>query len=226
VEGQHLVSTLKLVDTLREQALLENLLEASKPVVPFECRHLHYLLATPFRYGAPYPSGSRFRRAGFTPGVYYGSEKVATAVAELSFHRLLFFVDSPATPSPVNALELTAFSIRYATEMAIDLTEPPLSRDRQAWLDPTDYQATQRLAENARIVGIEVIRSESARLPQQINVALLTCRAFAVTRPTSRQIWRLDVGAGGARAICEYPEMRLEFPREAFPSDPRIARDA
>ena len=54
VEAQHVVSTLKLVDTLAEQALLEDLLEETKPPVPPECRHLHYLLATPFRYGAPY----------------------------------------------------------------------------------------------------------------------------------------------------------------------------
>src|SRR5438105_12730834 len=73
VEAQHKVSTLKLVDTLAEQALLEGLIELSKPPVPPECRHLHYLLTTPFRYGSTYPRGSRFRRAGMTPGVYYAS---------------------------------------------------------------------------------------------------------------------------------------------------------
>ena len=54
VEAQHKVSTLKLVDTLAEQALLEGLIELSKPPVPPECRHLHYLLTTPFRYGSTY----------------------------------------------------------------------------------------------------------------------------------------------------------------------------
>ena len=43
--------------------LLESLIEETKPALPPECRHLHYLLATPFRYGS-YPRGSRFRRAG------------------------------------------------------------------------------------------------------------------------------------------------------------------
>ena len=81
------------MDTLAEQSLLEDLLEGTKPPVPPECRHLHYLLSTPFRYGAPYPKGSRFRRAGFTPSVYYASAKVATAVAEIAFHRLLFFAE-------------------------------------------------------------------------------------------------------------------------------------
>src|ERR1700730_17954571 len=60
VEAQHHVSTLKLVDTLDEQQQLEAHIEDTKPPVPPECRHLHYLLSTPFRYGAPYPTGSRF----------------------------------------------------------------------------------------------------------------------------------------------------------------------
>jgi hypothetical protein len=71
VEAQHHVSTLKLVDSLGEQQLLEDLIEDSKPPVPPECRHLHYLLSTPFRYGTAYPNGSRFRRAGLTDGVFY-----------------------------------------------------------------------------------------------------------------------------------------------------------
>ena len=73
VEAQHHVSTLKLVDSVAEQGVLEDLIEASKPPVPSECRDLHYLLSTPFRYGAAYPTGSRFRRAGLTEGVFYSS---------------------------------------------------------------------------------------------------------------------------------------------------------
>jgi hypothetical protein len=83
VEAQHRVSTLKLVDSVDEQALLEDLIEAGKPPLPPECRHLHYLLSTPFRYGAAYPAGSRFRRAGLTEGTFYaptpGSERCPTA---------------------------------------------------------------------------------------------------------------------------------------------------
>ena len=106
---------MKIVDTLAEQSLLEDLLERTKPPVPAECRELHYLLSTPFRYGAPYPAGSRFRRAGFTPGVFYGSGAPATAVGEMAFHRLLFYADSPATPWPRGAGEYTVFSVRFRT---------------------------------------------------------------------------------------------------------------
>ena len=113
-----------LVDTLDEQTLLEQLIEESKPAVPADCRDLHYLLSTPFRYGAPYPSGSRFRRAGLTPGVFYASSSISTAVAEMSFRRLLFFAESPATPWPANAVDHTAFSVRFATRQGHDLTSP------------------------------------------------------------------------------------------------------
>nr|MBA2303283.1 RES family NAD+ phosphorylase [Acidobacteriota bacterium] len=120
VEAQHRISTLKLVDTLAEQARLEQLLDLSKPPVPPECSGLHYLLSTPFRYGAPYPHGSRFRRPGLTAGVFYASAKPATAVAEAAFHRLLFFADSPATSWPDNPGEYTAFSVRYSTKAGLD----------------------------------------------------------------------------------------------------------
>src|SRR5215831_20756538 len=92
VEAQHHVSTAKLTDSRREQERLEVLLEQSKPSIPEECRQLNYLLFTPFRYGS-YPHGSRFRRAGNTPGVFYGSELPRIAATELTFHRLLFFAD-------------------------------------------------------------------------------------------------------------------------------------
>ena len=74
-----------LVDTLDEQALLEQLLEGSKPPLPSGAAGLHWLLFTPFRYPPP-PSGSRFR--GQTdPGVFYGADEVETACAELGFWR-------------------------------------------------------------------------------------------------------------------------------------------
>src|SRR3954465_12218244 len=121
VEAQHHVSTMKLVDTLAEQGRLEGRREGSKPPVPVECQRFHYLLSTPFRYGAPYPAGSRFRRAGLTPGVFYASKTASTAVAEMAFHRLLFFADAPAAPWPSDAGDYTAFSIRFRTNGGLDL---------------------------------------------------------------------------------------------------------
>lgn len=224
-EAQHQVSTLKLVDTLDEQGLLEELIEASKPAIPPDCRHLDYLLATPFRYGAEYPKGSRFRRAGKTPGVYYAAEHPETAVAEMAFYRLLFFAESPATPWTNGAAEYTAFAAQIATKALIDLTAPPLVEDRVRWTDLVDFSACQALADTARETNAEVIRYESVRDPAgRNNLAVMTCRAFAAPRPIERQTWRLRLSANGVQALCEFPRMGVEFRRDAFAADPRIAK--
>lgn len=215
---------MKLVDTLAEQALLEQLLEESKPPIPPECRHLHYLLATPFRYGSPYPRGSRFRREGLTPGVFYASQTPATAIAEVMFHRLLFFAESPRTPWPVNAGEHTAFAVRFRTAAGLDLTEAPLDRQAMHWSHPTNYEPCQALADAARAAGVQALRYRSVRDPRGgLNVALLTCAAFTSREPIERQTWRLHWGVTGARAICDSPPRRLEFDRSTFTADPRIA---
>lgn len=224
VEAQHLVSTLKVVDSLSEQAVLEEELEDTKPPIPSECRHLHYLLATPFRYNSVYPAGSRFRRAGRTLGVFYASESATTAVAEVAFHRLLFFAASPDTEIPPNASEYTMFATALGTPRCLDLTVAPLARDRKAWIDPTEYGPCQVLADTARQAEMEVIRYESVRDPGGgANTAVLSCRAFSAKAPHSRQTWRLRFSALGVQALCELPRVRLEFPRSVFAGDPRIA---
>src|SRR4051812_31328791 len=146
VEAQHRVSTLKLTDTASEQQRLETLLEDSKPAVPEECRHLDFLLFTPFRYG-PYPQGSRFRRHGLTPGVFYASELPETAAAEKAFYRLLFYAESPGTHWPRVAGEFTAFAVEYATGRSVDLRMPPLAADRSTWTNLTNYEDCQVLAD-------------------------------------------------------------------------------
>jgi len=211
-----------LVDTLEEQALLERILDDSKPSVPSECRHLHYLLFTPFRYGALYPAGSRFRRPGLTAGVFYASQQSETAIAELAFRRLLFFAESPSTPWPVNAAQYTSFAVAYAGRKGLDLTRPPFDRHADQWMDPVDYGACHDLADAAREAGVQVLRYRSART-KGLNIALLNCAAFACTAPLERQVWRVHLGPMGVRAICAFPERGLAFDREAFARDPRIA---
>jgi hypothetical protein len=225
VEAQHHVSTLKLTDTNAEQALLERLIEKTKPPVPPECEHLDYLLATPFRYYPPYPVGSRFRRAGATPGVFYASEHVTTAIAETAFWRLLFYAESPSTPWPTNAGEYTAFSCEYATRRSIDLTRPPFDKRQHLWSDPTKLGPCQDLADQARTEAIEVIKYMSVRDPQhRMNIALLSCRAFSRATESGRQTWRIHLSAGRVRAICEMPKQTIDFDRSAFVADPRTSK--
>ena len=224
VEAQHQVSTMKLVDTVDEQALLESLLEETKPALPPEALGLDYLLATPFRYGAIYPHGSRFRRAGRTPGVFYAAKSVSTAVAEMAFYRLLFFAESPRTPLPANAADYTAFAAEVGTAAGLDLSEPPLLSDDALWTHPTDYGACQALAEAARSAGIEAILYRSIRDPAGgMNIALLTAKGFRRREPVERQSWRIHLSARHVQALCEFPRQRIGFQLEDFAQDPRIA---
>src|SRR5690606_7516412 len=98
VEAQHRISTNRLAANAEDQALLERLVEEVKPVLPSAARGLHYLLATPFRYG--HKKASRFRRADERPGIFYAAEQAATAVAETAYWRLLFFSRSPGFAPP------------------------------------------------------------------------------------------------------------------------------
>ncbi|HLW93166.1 MAG TPA: RES family NAD+ phosphorylase [Roseiarcus sp.] len=224
VEAQHRVSTLKLTDTLAEQALLEDLLEETKPRLPPEAQGLHYLMAAPFRYGAPYPIGSRFRRAGKTLGVFYGAERPQTAVAEIAFHRLMFYAESPGTPWPANAAEYTAFNAPVRTSAALDLTLPPLDRDQALWTDLRNYEPCQALAEAARSAGVDLIGYSSVRDPGRGSaLALLTPGPFVGSEPQKFETWRIRVGPFGAQAIREFPAERHEFSREAFAADSRVA---
>lgn len=222
VEAQHRVSTLKLVDSLAEQAALEDILDETKPPLPEDCRPLDYLLSTPFRY-RPYPEGSRFRRAGLTPGVWYGAARPETAAAEMVFYRFLFYAESPDTPFPDDAAEYTAFSVELATPVALDLTFGALATDRDRWTHLTDYAPCQELAETARKIGAGTIRYASVRDPEAgANLAVLSCAAFAAPQPVERQTWRIRIGRTGAQALREHPRLGLEFGPDAFAPDPRL----
>jgi hypothetical protein len=223
VEAQHVVSTAKITDSREEQTIVERLIEETKPFIPTECRHLSYLLYTPFRY-RPHLRGSRFRRAHSVEGVFYAAEEVETAVAEMAFYRLLFFAESPSTPWPSNPGEYTAFEAVFQTDHAIDLTKAPLNVAHEEWTNLTDYAACQELADAARGGGVDVIRYQSVRdRHRRANIALLRCRAFAQHKEVRRQTWRFHTDSGGLRAICEAPRQILAFKRDAFSADPRMA---
>jgi hypothetical protein len=190
VEAQHRVSTLRLVDTLREQAQLEALLEASKPALPAAAASLHYLLATPFRYPSPHPGGSRFR-AATDPGVFYGADERRTACAELGYWRWRFLSDSPALAS-LTLLPHTLFQSAVAAA-PVDLTREPFVRDAARWTSPRDYSACQQLGAIARQAEVQAIRYQSVRDPQGgLCMALLTPAVFTAA-PRVEQTWWLTV---------------------------------
>ncbi len=213
VEAQHRVSTMKLVDSLADQALLEDLLDASKPPVPAECRGLDWLLYTPFRYAAR--RASRYRREGEPRGVFYAAERVETAAAEMAYYRRLFFLESPATILPEGAQEMTAFSVGYAAQ-AVDLSLPPWRSDA-ALNHLSDYTACHQAAEEAREIGATAILYRSVRDPDAgTNLAILRCEAFTDRAPRARETWRFRLTPDRVMAWGETRGQRLEFPYAGF----------
>ena len=181
---------MRLVDTAAEQALLEQLLETSKPPLPEGAGARGYLLTTPFRYVSPWPS--RFRPAGHA-GVWYGAEQVATACAEVGYWRWRFLTDSDGLRDQVLLVEFTVFVARVVGQ-SIDLTAPPWSRSRALWLDPVDYTACHAVAAAARERGIQWIRYASVRdLSHGPCGAVFDVAALSLPRPAKQQTWAARV---------------------------------
>lgn len=194
VEAQHTASTMKIVDNDDEQDVLEALLEGSKPALPVHLaapQGLDYLLATPFRYN-PLRGGSRFR-ALTDPGVFYGAESVRTAAAELGFWRWRFLNDA-IDLEKLEPVAHTAFGASVNTP-SVDLRQEPFSANAKAWLHPSDYSATQELAQVARVAQVGGIQYRSVRDPNPAwCMALLTPQAFSKPKPAPfMQTWWLAV---------------------------------
>jgi hypothetical protein len=216
VEGQHRISTNRLARDGATQALLEELAEEVKPTVPQGARHLHFLLATPFRYG--HKSASRFRRAGERPGIFYAAEAEATAIAETAYWSLRFFSRSPGFSPPGTTVEYTSFHVRIATDRALDLTAPPFARQQADWMAPDDYTACQDLATQAREAGTALIRTRSVRAAGgPCNIAILAPEAFADTVPAIHRTWHFRHQNGRLSVLGAFPsEDRHEFSGAQF----------
>ncbi|MGM0576465.1 MAG: RES family NAD+ phosphorylase [Myxococcota bacterium] len=197
-QSRHVLSTRKLVDTAEEQDVLEGMLEESKPPVPEEARGLHELLHSPFRY-PPLWHGSRFGSRS-ERGIWYGSESVETALAEVAFYRLRFLEDS-AADLPGVALELGAYRARVRTEEGVDLAAPRFDAWREVLASPTSYAETQALGRAMRGDGGEAFRFVSARDPDGgVNVGVFEPRALEGTVRPSRRAWYGYV----TREVVEY----------------------
>jgi len=186
VEAQHVVSTMRLVDTTDEQAVLEQLLEGSKPAPPSMKARKHFLLYTPFRYRPQHPS--RFRAAG-TLGLWYGAEDLYAACAEVAYWRHRFILDSAGLASAELLTEHTFFQATVSGA-AIDLTAAPWVAARAVWTHASDYTGTQALADAARERQVQWICYESVRAPEHHCAAVLDVEALEmVDQGTTQQTW-------------------------------------
>jgi hypothetical protein len=211
VENQEQVATLQLVDSLEEQALLEQLLESRKPPLPPSDEPLHYLLHTPFRY-PPLRWGSRFGRR-HEPSLFYAACQLETAMAETAFYRFVLW-HGMAEPPPSGRIlsEHSSFEARYQVQRGICLQLPPFDQYREALTHRSDYRATHQLGSAMREAGVEAFEYPSARCPLQgTNVALYAPAAFSEKRPRNLQSW-----------LCETTAGYVAFKRAQAPDIPRL----
>lgn len=202
VESQHQIATRRLVATDAEQALLEELIDEVKPPDTTGAR-LHYLLYTPFRY-PPLTYGSRFG-GRHERALWYGSETLPTAFAEVAYYRLLFLEGTAAELGTV-VTALTAFRALLRTDRGVDLTAGPFAAYRAELAAPDSYAATQRLGTDMRAAGVHAFRYVSARdAAGGVNVAAYDVVVFGRRRPHSLQTWH-----------CTATRQRVELMRRDY----------
>jgi len=228
VEGQHVISTRKLVDSREEQEILEELIEGSKPRVPDAARDrgLHYLLVTPFRY-PPLAHGSRFGTRD-EPSLWYGSARRRTALAETAYYRLVFLEGTAADLGPLGS-DFSVFDTRLSTRRGVDLGRPPFDRFRAEIASPSSYGPTQQLGREMRRDGVECLRYPSARdRAGGLNVAAFTPRVFAAKTPGTPETWH----GVATRNLVEFTKKdvfetrTLAFPRSDFEVDGKLPAPA
>jgi len=189
VESQEEIATMALVDTLEEQALLEFLLEQSKPPYPKNARQLDYLLTTPFRY-PPLPWGSRFG-SQLEPSLYYAALTINTALAEAAFYRFVFWQGMDIAPLSGRLLtQHTIFSAQYLCDPGFALDQPPFDTYREILTNKRVCGPCQSLGSELRVANAQGFQYISARCPDGgLNIALFTPDALTSRKPEETQNW-------------------------------------
>lgn len=195
VESQEQIATLGYVDTLEEQALLEEMLDSVKPPYPVNSDEYHYLLKTPFRY-PPLKWGSRFGRI-HEPGIFYAGCSTKTTLAESAFYRFIFWYsisNAPVKNSITSAH--TLFCVNYASKQGVRLYSAPFHQFHEQLIHPKDYSATQQLGSAMRTAGVEVFEYQSARDPEgNCCVGLFIPTALAQKKPSDMTSWLCELSA-------------------------------
>lgn len=214
--------TADLVDGLREQARLEQLIEGVKPPIPHdwpeaqEGRPLpsHRLLLTPFRY-PPLESGSRFGRV-HQRHLFYGARAVETALAERAFHALRQLEGSPLPAGSRIQRQQTAFAVQINAERGLILQRHLKPKNLAALTDPSSYIASQRCGDSMRERLVQAFEVPSARSPETPPVVgVLTPYAFSST-PFDFLDWTLEITPEGVTAVSFGGGLTAHFPREQF----------
>lgn len=188
VETQETTATLGIVDSMEEQALLEELLDQVKPPYREGTQGMHYLFRTAFRY-PPLRYGSRFGTR-LMPSFFYACETPRTALAETAYYRFVFLSDMQNPyPEQIDS-QHTLFSASVRTDKCLDLCAKKYSTLRAKITDPQHYSYCQAIGEWAiNQKGAELIRAESVRLRHVSNVVISEPKVIRSKSPISSQTW-------------------------------------
>ncbi|MBE7940093.1 MULTISPECIES: RES family NAD+ phosphorylase [Ramlibacter] len=208
VEAQHVIATLRVVDSVAEQELLEEVLESSKPAIPRSAQGLPYLLFTPFRYRSP--RASRFREAG-TAGVFYAADEEATVAAEVGYWRWRFMMDSEGLRAQGQVITEHTFLQARISGQELDLTQAPWNEHRDSWRDPESYAACHELVRLIRSghPNIATLRYESARREGGACNVVFDPQALSMPSPHAQQTWTCKATPG--KVIWAHRRDLLEF---------------
>lgn len=212
VESQESIATNEIVDTLEEQALLEALLEKSKPNLPNAALGLHYLLATPFRY-PPLKWGSRFGVLN-ERGIFYGSLETRTLLHEVAYYTFVFLngLLSPL-PKPLKTRH-TQFSVVLQADRAVLLNNPKFDDIQSRLRHLSDYTFTQQLGSHMRAVGVQAFLFYSARDPDNgLNAGVFDPSCFTGQEPRGEREWfcQVDQSADEITFYCPATKQSAQF---------------
>jgi hypothetical protein len=217
VESQEQVATTGYVDTLEEQAVLEELLNNSKPDYPTDApNELHYLLKTPFRY-PPLLWGSRFGRV-HEPSLFYGGATLEATLSESAYYCFVFLLSMEAKPpKPRLNTEHRVFSVGYESERGIRLQKAPFNSYQDQLADRQHYSASQALGTSMRSANIEAFEYVSARsVEPELCVALFTPTAFTRNDPDTMEHWLCELTAEQVAFKSIRSSRVYRFPRTQF----------
>lgn len=222
VESQEDAATLRIVDDLAEQALLEQMLDGAKPKYRVGTEGMHYLLKTAFRY-PPLEWGSRFGTR-LMPSYFYASEAIKTALCECAYYRFLLMSDMGQPYVESIRSEYCVFKVLLSSEFCLDLASPEFAPARDQLRDPQSYALTHKVGswayarstQNDDPHPVNVIRFESARLEGGVNVAVAEPKSIRSRKPTTQQKWLCLTKPDSVSFSSRESDMSYVFNRREF----------
>ncbi len=216
VESQELVATMQLIDTLDEQAILEQAIEASKPTLPEHAKDAtrHYLLTTLFRY-PPLKHGSRFGRR-HEPSLFYASHDLDAALSESAFYSFYFMSRTETPFDGVINNKKTSFSVAITTENYADLCALDDTGIQAKLQHKSDYSYPQGVGTFMRDEGIDVFSYFSTRHPKGKNLGIYYLNALKGS-PQEELHWMVKQNRNTIMYICpSMTDLNREFTSDKF----------